>query len=209
LIPIENTPFGELDAPSSGKVNQIRSAASEYIAQMRHCARCRADAVGMLGHANSQAINEALKQASHWDGDDPAPTAERPYVAVATMEGVLVNQHLGMCGELSIYNRDDDGNVTVVDQRVMPKAGTGGKRWEALADMLGDCRAIVASGIGQGPRSVFETTPIRIVETEGMVEETLEKIYTGGALLPVIQMSCATSCSMSSSCGGTPGMGCG
>ena len=61
------------------------------------------------------------------------PAEDRPYVAVATLEGVLVNQHLGEADQLSIYAKEEAG-FRVVEQRRTPPAGNGSRRWTDLAD---------------------------------------------------------------------------
>ena len=49
LIPVPGTKLGGLPAPDTGQVRELREKAGEFIAQMRHCSRCRADAAGLLG----------------------------------------------------------------------------------------------------------------------------------------------------------------
>jgi nitrogen fixation protein NifB len=58
--------------------------------QMSHCQRCRADAAGLIGQATDQAVMALLREAT-----SPRASVERPYVAVASREGIFVNQHLG------------------------------------------------------------------------------------------------------------------
>ncbi len=48
VIPVANTPFENISEPDDNTMNSIRDMASRYIPQMYHCARCRADAVGVL-----------------------------------------------------------------------------------------------------------------------------------------------------------------
>jgi len=48
LIPVQGTPFGLLPAPTPALLKQIRIKAEEFLPQMHHCGRCRADAVGLL-----------------------------------------------------------------------------------------------------------------------------------------------------------------
>ena len=69
---------------------------------MEHCTRCRADAVGLLGEPMPARVELALLHAA---AAPMNPGEDRPFVAVATMEGVLVNQHLGEAERLAIYGR--------------------------------------------------------------------------------------------------------
>lgn len=48
MIPVENTPFEHLTPLTVEKHERIRVEAGKYVSQMRHCCRCRADAVGKL-----------------------------------------------------------------------------------------------------------------------------------------------------------------
>ena len=49
LLPNEGTPFADIPEPDSQRMAELRNRAEEYLPQMRHCTRCRADAVGLLG----------------------------------------------------------------------------------------------------------------------------------------------------------------
>jgi nitrogen fixation protein NifB len=53
---------------------------------------CRADAAGRLGAQNSTAVNELLRSTASMPLH---PLEKRSYVAVASREGVLINEHLG------------------------------------------------------------------------------------------------------------------
>jgi nitrogenase molybdenum-iron protein alpha/beta subunit/MoaA/NifB/PqqE/SkfB family radical SAM enzyme len=49
-IPVKGSAFENLDAPDPDMVEALRESCEEAIPQMRHCAHCRADAAGPLGH---------------------------------------------------------------------------------------------------------------------------------------------------------------
>lgn len=49
LIPVASTPLGGVNAPGPRMMDAVRAAAGLHLPQMRHCARCRADAAGLLG----------------------------------------------------------------------------------------------------------------------------------------------------------------
>ena len=129
------------------RVAAIRADVAQLLPIMSHCTRCRADAVGLLGEAKRPEMEIALLQAA---GGPLNPAEDRPYIAVATLEGVLVNQHLGEADQLSIYAKDEAG-FRVVEQRRTPPAGSGSQRWIDLADTLQDCRAVLVASAGQAP----------------------------------------------------------
>ena len=104
--------------------------------------------MGILGENNSAEIIDKLRECAEL----PEIYDEtRPYIAVASLEGVLVNQKLGKARELLIYGKQD-GKVTFIEARQTPAPGGGLKRWEDLCDLIGDCRALLVAGLGDNPR---------------------------------------------------------
>jgi nitrogen fixation protein NifB len=103
LIPLHPNPgtaFGHLPEPTAAEIRTLRKAAGEHLAQMTHCKRCRADAVGLLDDDRSGEMAGCLSACSRLE----LPAGEtRPYVAVATREGMLVNQHLGEAREFQVW----------------------------------------------------------------------------------------------------------
>ena len=68
-------------------MEKLRSKAEEYLPQMRHCTRCRADAVGLLDDDRTGEFRSCLTACSSLK---PMPAEMRPYVAVATEQGLIV-----------------------------------------------------------------------------------------------------------------------
>ena len=51
LIPlIAQYKFADIVPPTPEMKRKMQDACSKYVKQMRHCQRCRADAIGKLGH---------------------------------------------------------------------------------------------------------------------------------------------------------------
>ena len=173
LIPAPGSDFEHVTPPASRKIHAVREAAGEILPQMSHCAQCRADACGIVGEENTE---EDIVQLRRFSNAPPAESADRPYVAVATREGLLVNQHLGEASALTIFEKSDAG-WRVVAMRPTPAAGLGVKRWLDLADLLKDCRAILVSGVGSSPRGVLSKKGILVLEMEGLIEEGLDAVY--------------------------------
>jgi nitrogen fixation protein NifB len=131
--------------------------------------------------------------------------SDRPYVAVATLEGVLINQHLGEAYRLQIYGRNDKGEIRMVDDRLTPEPGSGDNRWFSLAETLKDCGALMVSGIGQNPGKILSDSGIEVLEIEGLIKDAVERFFTGenmGHLIKREMTRCKAACS------GT-GAGCG
>ena len=174
LYPVAGTPFGELEQPSGSVVAKARHEALNYLPQMSHCSRCRADAVGKLGEAMTQEVLDCLQAAR-------SPQAEsRPYVAVASAEGMLVNLHLGEADELLIF----DAHGQLVATRPAPPAGRGAQRWQEMAARLNDCRAVLASGAGETPSRLLTDLGVTVRLTEGLVADAVAEVYQGRPATP-------------------------
>jgi nitrogen fixation protein NifB len=201
LCPVAGTDFADVAEPSDELIASLRAECGQHVTQMTHCQRCRADACGLLSEGTTQATLEML----HAAASQPIhPAEERPYVAVASHEGLLVNQHLGESSELIIY-APADGQFQEIERRATPERGCGDNRWEALADRLRDCRALLVSSIGPRPTDVLTQSGLRVVVMEGLIDEALTNIYGGTTIkAPVREFACGAG----ASCGGD-GMGCG
>lgn len=173
MFPNVNTPFGKLPQPGKKMMEGLREKAERYVPQMRHCTRCRADAVGLLDDDKSDEFRGCLTQCSKLPA---APAHERPYIGVATKEGILVNQHLGEARSFEVWESTADGYRKVEDRQA-PDTGGGIKRWHRLARILGDCRAVLISGIGETPYDILKKSGIEPVEATGFIEDGLYTVY--------------------------------
>jgi nitrogen fixation protein NifB len=201
--PSPGSAFEDLAKPSRGMVDRVRKAAGRHVKQMRHCTRCRADAVGLLGEAPSQALMETLKACEQLPAARK-PTAGRTRVAVASMEGVLVNQHLGEAAKLLIYGKKD-GIITLIEARKTPPRGGGFQRWSDLAETLSDCGTLLVSGIGDTPRLALSESGVDVLEIEGVIDDAVQAVFDGQSLKHLIKRNMAA---CGAGCQGT-GMGCG
>ncbi|MHB1361592.1 MAG: radical SAM protein [Thermoleophilia bacterium] len=50
VYPVKGTPFASVKEPRGREMRAIRDQARAFLPQMTHCARCRADAAGLIGH---------------------------------------------------------------------------------------------------------------------------------------------------------------
>jgi nitrogen fixation protein NifB len=196
--PNAGSEFEHLQEPDTDTINNIRRAAGQYVKQMRHCTRCRSDAVGMLGEMPSQELMATLKNCQHLEVLEPRGqrVSNRPYVAVASLEGVLVNQHLGEAYQVLVYG-EKEGRIGLVDTRQTPEPGGGASRWEKLADSLSDCRAILVSGVGSSPKQVLGSNGIEVIECEGIIDEAVRAVFAGESLNHMAvrrPFACGTGC---------------
>ncbi len=198
LHPVPGTAFGTLEEPSHAQLGEVRREAARHLPQMEHCARCRADAVGRIGEVPTEDRLVVLRR--HAQHHDP-----RPRFAVATQEGILVNQHLGEATEYQIYESRDDGFV-LVESRPAPAAGGGRDRWLEVGRTLQDCRFVLVSSAGPQPQSVLASTGLEVLETDGLIEDALEACVEGRALAKPRNEK--FKCGKGADCGGT-GLMCG
>jgi nitrogen fixation protein NifB len=201
MMHVEDTAFEDLPGPAPEDMLTLRAEAGKHLKQMSHCARCRADAAGLLGHANSPDIEQFLEDAAALK-----PTAERPYVAAASMEGLMVNRHLGEAAGLWIFGLEN-GTPVLKEQRPTPPPGSGDKRWEQLADTLHDCIAVLVSNCGSVPKRILERRGITVVAGEGLIRDMAGPVLRGKQI-PKIYTVTPGLCGVGFSCGGK-GMGCG
>ncbi|MDC7232463.1 MAG: radical SAM protein [Spirochaetales bacterium] len=175
LLPVKGTDFGHLPHPAHEQVQDIRKKSGEFIPQMGHCRRCRADAAGLLEEAMSEGITSLLKEAA---SRPLSPAEDRPCVAVASYEGMLVNQHLGHAEKLRIYRKDETG-YHIESERIMPVPGRGDERWITIAERLSDCSALLTSGIGKRPEEILSGSGVKIIQVEGLIDEALRGVFEG------------------------------
>lgn len=191
LFPTQGSEFAYLNAPSPDSVAEIRRQAGQYISQMKHCGRCRADAAGLLGEKGMEEIIDLLKDHSRIKA-----TEIRPAVAAATREDLFVNMHLGEAAKLSVFIPGPDGGYIKSDERETPPKGLGTERWNQLAETFSDCCAVLVSGIGETPKKVLEKSGLGIVHMSGLIEDGLDHIYKGSSAPPQpVSLSCGTACS--------------
>tara|TARA_B100000683_G_scaffold248587_1_gene261948 strand:+ start:510 stop:1778 length:1269 start_codon:yes stop_codon:yes gene_type:complete len=195
LKPTQDTPFSGIAEPGRETVVPLRKEAGEYIEQMTHCKRCRADAVGLLNEDKSTALCGTLQACSKLKPLEVEMA--RPYVAVATREGMLVNQHLGEAGSFQIWGESDAGTFRMVEERQAPKSGCGPQRWADLANTLSDCRVVLCAAIGETPKMLLEEHGVKSYVVDGFIEDALRFVYEGGDInaLKVRRSDIGSACS--------------
>jgi nitrogen fixation protein NifB len=175
-----------LPEPSAKAVAVIRAQAGVYAPQMHHCTRCRADAAGLITEAPSPELMTTLQNCQHLTVFSAGRTrvSQRPYVAVASMEGVLVNQHLGEAARLLIFG-EKEGRIGLIEARPAPEPGGGQKRWQELACTLSDCRTLLVSGVGTNPRQELTESGLEVLTCEGLIDEAVQRVFAGQSLAPL------------------------
>ncbi|MDR3261112.1 MAG: radical SAM protein [Tannerella sp.] len=201
MYPAENTEFEALPEPSKEQMKKIKSGIARYILPMSHCARCRADAAGLLGHDDT----EAMLRIGQFSTMVLNKGEGRERVAVASHEGLLVNLHLGEARKVYIFEQSKNG-YHFVEIRNTPPEGGGMHRWaELAAKTLIDCKAILVAGIGETPMKVMQANGIRVIRMSGLIDVGLDAVYLD---LPIKTLCRSEYTKCGESCRGT-GSGCG
>jgi len=198
MFPNVDTPFANIVEPSKARVEELRSRCETHLPQMRHCTRCRADAVGLLNEDRTSEMRGCLTACAQLPEAAPAG---RPYVAVASMEGILVNLHLGEAERFQIWERAAEG-YRLVEERPAPAPGGGLRRWISLGRRLKDCRAVLVAGVGETPAGVLKKSGLEPLTVSGFIEEGLKAVYEGKELA-AIRARRAKACA--GGCGTGPG----
>lgn len=201
MYPTENTEFQVLGEPSKEMMKSIRQKVAKYIKPMTHCARCRADAAGLLGHDD----RAAMDMIGQFSGMVVNRGEGRERVAVATNEGILVNLHLGEARKVYVYEKTRNG-YHFVEMRNTPAEGGGLSRWRELASKtLVDCQAILVGGIGESPMKVLQENGVRVIQMSGLIDAGLDAVYLN---LPIKTLCRSEYTRCGDACRGT-GAGCG
>ncbi len=175
LIPVlqnENAFFEDVQPPTPEHMNEIRNTVALWVPLMTHCNRCRSDAAGILGQDDPE-FQKILREVSN-----PVSSDKPPRVAIASQEGIFVNQHLGEAESLFIFE-SVDGVYRLAGERTTPPRGLGDGRWEALAEELSDVQVLLVSGVGPRPLEILANKGLNVCEVEGFVDEHLETLKKG------------------------------
>jgi len=206
LLPVAGAAFEDLAPPDSMAMARARLQCGEFLSQMSHCARCRADAVGLIDETMGE---ESMARLNRFARASVVKGRSKPYIAVASEEGALVNQHLGEAARVLIFKQDSStpSGFKFVEVRRAPEPGTGENRWRELALLLQDCRAFLVTAAGPKPKSILEDGGLEVLEMEGLIEEGLKAVYSDQPI-PASLKRRFSSCGSGSSCKGA-GTGCG
>jgi nitrogen fixation protein NifB len=206
LLPTKDTAFEHLNEPDAKMRFALRLKCGDYVNQMTHCARCRADAIGKLSEPMGEDILELIQSCARLPIN---PKEKRPYVAVATREGMLVNQHLGEAREFTIFGIDPEDEEEFIEIETRPAPAPGGRdnRWGALSETLKDCRAILVNAAGSSPKIALTQGGVQVIEMAGMIDDGLSHIFHAQPLAPSLQRE-FKACGAGVTCGGD-GTGCG
>ncbi|MBQ7978817.1 MAG: nitrogenase cofactor biosynthesis protein NifB [Candidatus Methanomethylophilaceae archaeon] len=181
LIPVEGTKFSDLRAPTPLERRDMMDRCGLDGRMMRHCRQCRADAIGLLGQDRSAEFaniegcglkDSRINVTFETEHDESK-------VAVATSDGKNVNSGFGNASEFRIYATD--GNTvrflkTVAVDRSGSVAGKDHRdHIESIIRQLEDCGTVIVEEIGPMPSKILSELGVRVVITQGDVNEAVRK----------------------------------
>jgi nitrogen fixation protein NifB len=181
LIPVEGTRFQDLRAPTPLERRDMMDRCGLDIKMMRHCRQCRADAIGLLNEDRSSEFMN--REGCRFDTGTINVTIDtekdESKVAVATTDGRNVNSGFGNTPEFRIYATDGN-TVRFLRTVAVDRSGTVvGKdhreHIESIVEQLEGCGTVIVEEIGPLPTKVLTGRGIRIVISDGDVNEAVRQ----------------------------------
>lgn len=103
-------------------------------------------------------------------------------VAIASSDGIVINQHFGRADTFYIYEVLGMKQCKFIEKREVTSVCNGGnhdnKDLRACISRLKDCKYVLASRIGMGAVNMLEQSGITPMELPGIMEESLDKLMT-------------------------------
>ena len=106
--------------------------------------------------------------------------ADKNYrIAVASSDGIVVNNHFGRARAFYIYEVNEDSFELSDIRHLPPVCDRGEHDEERLLDnvnSLSDCTHLLASKVGDGARRVLESKGITCYEIPGVIPDAIDKL---------------------------------
>lgn len=101
--------------------------------------------------------------------------------AVASRDGILVDQHFGHADKFLIYEANGSGVTFLESREVAPYCGgecAPAERLEALISEIRDCAQLLCLRIGYSPAHSLMAAGITPVEAHGPIEEIVASLVS-------------------------------
>lgn len=101
-------------------------------------------------------------------------------IALASRDGVQVNEHFGRASFFRIYELSDEG-YTFIESRdavaACQHARTHSKTdFDRVIDLISDCDALLVEKIGEGAAAYLISKGVRVFEVSGSIDGVLDKL---------------------------------
>jgi nitrogen fixation protein NifB len=184
MIPVPGTKFAEVQAPTTEQRKRLQDLCEPDIKQMRHCRFCRADAIGLLGEDRSAEFAHYSCQAKDLPVKGPVQVQmegdTRHKVAVATLNGDVVDLHFGQAKKFLVF-QVDGAKVTEMEPvtvDLVPNVAMSGNahkgKLEMLAEVLRGCDVVVAVSFGAPAKEYLREEGIRSFTAKGPVRTAVK-----------------------------------
>ena len=96
-------------------------------------------------------------------------------VAVASTDGLVINEHFGRANEFLIYDVNDTGSHTLLETRqiALSPADSHDQGLAAKAGLLADVKVVLVAQIGPGAEKVLRQKGIIALTITGTIEKAL------------------------------------
>lgn len=160
------------DLSDAFKKEHVLSAPIDYDIEKRRAVQLEIEGKIALARSARKALN----------GDIAEKPRHHIRVAVSSKGGGLVNQHFGHANEFLIYEADAD-DIRFIGTRGVQRycfgsetCGDEEKSMEKIIELLSDCRAVLCSRIGPGPRKALEQAGIACIETYDLIPNAVDQV---------------------------------
>jgi MoaA/NifB/PqqE/SkfB family radical SAM enzyme len=193
LIPVKGSVFEHIPLVSNAEITAMRKRCEEILPQMYHCRQCRSDAAGTLDEDISLELTQKSCEAKLPEHSAAAEDKKRSFFAVASKNGMIVDQHFGHAKEFYIYEYSD-GEVHLVEKRDVPLYCFGPQHCEgglsvpaidhkdamdAILKILEGCSGVIAMRIGDAPRNRLAEKGIEVFTTYNYIADAVREAAEG------------------------------
>ncbi|MCQ2052532.1 MAG: nitrogenase cofactor biosynthesis protein NifB [archaeon] len=181
LIPIKDTKFSLLDAPTPEERKKLMDLCENDVKMMRHCKQCRADAIGLL---NCDRSMEFCSTRHNYRAETDITLDlknKAPMVAVATESGTMVDSGFGNSKRFKIYSIKGGRIEFVKDVNTKTNMAVYGRSHSDhiidVLKLLDDCSVIIVKDIGLRPQNDLIARGKKVVLLSDSVENALKKVF--------------------------------
>ena len=96
-------------------------------------------------------------------------------IAVASSDGIVVNQHFGRADKFLIFKIENDGSFSFIETRAVKPVCNYGNHDDGK---IKDCKYLLVSKIGKGASIQAEQLGITPMELPDMIEESIQKVIS-------------------------------
>jgi nitrogen fixation protein NifB len=175
IIPLRpQAQLSDIRAPGPAEIERFRGKCSSFMTQFRHCALCRADAVGLITEDKLSVLTA---------GDFCSPKYKPVTIASASKTGQLVDEHFARVKSFYIH-QFQGGRLKLVEERDVGELPAeyaleeNEESEEAILyylELLKDCDIVLCERIGHEPRRRLREAGIEVLEVTGDIESLARK----------------------------------